>query len=251
MSRNAKTKTGFTLIELLVVIAVIGILAALLLPVLSRAKARAKRTTCLNNLRQINLGVRLYSDDSSDTSPSSRQGTNYIENEYKNLISGYVGREGPPLPGDKLFACPSDTFWYGFSMNVQSIYVGFHPGGRHEQSFAGYSSYTFNGLNQRTNLLGHTNLLGISGVKLSSIKHLARTVLVAEHPAFDPYSWHEPKQPVADVRSCFFTDAKNVVGFVDGHVSYIRIYWQPTVPPRSFTFFYDPPAGYDYQWSGD
>src|SRR2546426_7208603 len=54
---------GFTLIELLVVIAVIAILAALLLPTLSRAKASAKSAACKNNLRQIGIGLRLYVDE--------------------------------------------------------------------------------------------------------------------------------------------------------------------------------------------
>lgn len=60
---------AFTLVELLVVIAVIAILAALLLPVLSSAKERARRTACLNNLRQFNLGLIMYGHDNRDRLP--------------------------------------------------------------------------------------------------------------------------------------------------------------------------------------
>jgi len=56
-------KRAFTLIELLVVIAIIAILAALLLSSLSAAKGKARQTACLNNLKQINLGVHMYADD--------------------------------------------------------------------------------------------------------------------------------------------------------------------------------------------
>ncbi len=64
-----RTHSGFTLIELLVVIAVIAILAALLLPVLSRAKEKASSSACLSNLKQLQLVLRLYVDEYNNTFP--------------------------------------------------------------------------------------------------------------------------------------------------------------------------------------
>ncbi len=191
----------------------------------------------------------MYSDDANDTLPST-QVTNRIVVYYKTLMQGYVGLNGPPLPQDKLFACPSDTFHYVVP-SLSPLTAVFVPNGFHEESAGYYSSYVFNGLNnQKTNLDAFNvngSFPGISGRKLSSIKHPDKTVLVLEGSAGFPYSWHQPKKPISNPNSCFFDNAMNMVSFVDGHVSYIKIYWNGKSP----AIFSDPPAGYDYQWSGD
>jgi len=246
---------GFTLVELLVVIAIIGILAALLLPALSRAKASAQRTGCISNLRQINLGVRLYSDDSSDKAPHPEgAGTNKTLSVtgFKKLMQSYVGPNAPSSPKAKLFACPADTFHYNVSNN--KLVLRAEP--LHNQPFVDYSSYGFNGgnLNTKYNRLGiDVSQLGIAGRTVGSIRNPVRTVLVAELSAFDPFSWHRPKRPLSPKNSQF-KNSMNVVSFVDGHVSYIRMFWTDTsVTNRAqlSAAFYNPPPEYDYQWSGD
>jgi len=242
-------RRAFNLIELLVVIAIIAILAALLLPVLSGAKARAKRTTCLNNLKQINLGIHLYAGDNGDTLPNTGAGT-YVT--YKEVVKSYVGLHGLSSPQDKIFACPADTFYYDDS---SCAYVSH---GRHEERTVDFSSYAFNGANLLTTNYPHFAdngvLPGIGGQKLSAVKNSAKTVLIVEASALLPYSWHQPKPPVSGGWP-MFNDARNMVSFVDSHASYIKIYWNstPGYPNGgiSIAAYYDPPAGYDYQWSGN
>ncbi len=68
MKTNRKSR-GFTLIELLVVIAIIAILASILLPVLARGKMKAKEINCINNLKQVGLGIRLWAGDNGEKYP--------------------------------------------------------------------------------------------------------------------------------------------------------------------------------------
>lgn len=112
---------GFTLIELLVVISVIAILASLLLPALSKAKARALQIGCLNHLRQIGLSTALYADDNSDSLPQSQ-----------HTRRSWVGTLQPYLSGTNLHRCPVDreprNFSYGLNDFLNAGALGQNQG---------------------------------------------------------------------------------------------------------------------------
>lgn len=110
---------AFSLVELLVVLAIIGIMAALLLPALSAAKARANNTVCVSNLRQLGIATRLYSEDNNNTLPSAEiLPTDPIDPQHPlpricDVLASYVGKAiGTNANTATVFRCPSDNLGY-------------------------------------------------------------------------------------------------------------------------------------------
>jgi len=112
-------KRGFTLVELLVVIAIIALLAALLFPVFSSARAKARQNTCISNLRQIGMSIEMYGMDYDDLYPLAVDPTDKYTPE---IWSGYPQWQSwiPFLPllhevlqpyqkSREIWRCPSDT----------------------------------------------------------------------------------------------------------------------------------------------
>lgn len=138
----------FTLIELLVVIAIIAILASMLLPTLNKARERAKLTQCINNMKQIYLGLNFYSDDYNEWYPAVNSGytmgtskSSFITANLTGLkyicggLKFFAGRKPYGyLNIAKLFYCPSDL---PYSDSYSALHGGYE--GR-----IGMSSYGFN-----------------------------------------------------------------------------------------------------------
>ncbi|MCM8764598.1 MAG: DUF1559 domain-containing protein [Candidatus Omnitrophica bacterium] len=157
-----KMERGFTLIELLVVVAIIAILAALLLPVLAKAREKARSAVCVSNLKQIYLAFAMYVQDNDEffppayyTSSTGEIGWDFTTDDWTTWKPGTIGK----YLNEKVFQCPSrftlksyDRPFTGYAYNA--TYIG-----------GGYSDWT-----------GQAD----SPAKLSRIQNPSQTVLVTD-----------------------------------------------------------------------
>jgi type II secretory pathway pseudopilin PulG len=223
---STRAARAFTFADLLVTLGVLMLLAAVAVPALARKTARSKQEQCLSNLKQISHAVLVYTEDYKGTLPMVESNSTVpVWWWYKELVKSQLGLVGPPSPRDRVFACPNDR---GYD----------EPRPFHLSPKFYFGSYVFNGVN----LPGIPNL---AGKNVAAVKEPSKTLLMMEWSAHAPLSWH--KSRTGKKNQPFYNDAENMVGFVDGHADFIKIYYDGL----NAAYTRDPIPGYNYKYSPD
>src|SRR5262249_14293780 len=152
-------------------------------------------------------------------------------------ISSYLGGNS-----NTVYICAADDFAFTGTLGSWFTAPPLSGHGFCNQSWTDFSSYWFNG-GVRTD--ANTNDIGMAQKPFASVRQPEKTDLIGEISGGLGLSSHSRLQPLQ------FPDPRNVMSFVDGHVDYIRIYWNGVQGIDGFPAFYEPTNGYDYRWSGN
>ncbi len=217
---------AFSFADLLVVLAVVVVLITLALTAWTHTRNRHRLTQCRERLQQVSQAILTYTMDNGERLPEPEPGvTKPHWWWYKEQVKVNLGLRGRSSAADKVFACPSDR--------------GYDDGKPFRLSEkSDFNSYTYNGVN----LPGLPN---ISGRSFGTIQEPGRTLLVMEWTAHAPLSWHRSRTGAKN--RPFYNDAESVVGFVDGRVELIPIYYDGI----NAAYTRDPIPGYGYKYSGN
>jgi hypothetical protein len=206
--------------------AVASVLAALISVPMVRSKQRSAEARCAANLRQVGRAVLSFAGEHQEAWPAAEPGqTRDLWFWYKDQVKHYLDSTGPSAQGGTAFACPKDR---GYS----------EPKPFHQSARFASNSYPFNGIT----LPGVPSL---AGGRVSTVREPQKTLLVMEWTAHAPLSWHRSR--TGQKNAPFYSDAESLVGFVDGHVKLVRIYYDG----YNAAYTQDPIAGYEYKYSGE